>query len=261
MLSFHKKNKNSRAIASTTNKGKKKIIYYNQEPECDSDEEDICEVFDKLFTSGMEHIKLKKEKLQILPSLDRRDIIYISGPSGVGKSTVTSNFAKSYNKLFPDNEVFLFSRKDEDPAFDKLKFLTRIDFDETFIENPLHPKDVQDSLCIFDDAHNYRGKLGKEIMNTQVELMDLGRSYNVSVIITSHLIANFKQSRAILNELHGLVIYPAAGSYHQIRYALKTYMGVSNEFINKIMKLKTRWCYINKFPKYVVYEKGAFIFS
>jgi hypothetical protein len=64
--------------------------------------------------------------------------------AGSGKSTYLGNYAEEYSKMFPSNPIFIFSRLDEDPAFDSLPNHIRIKLDESFIDNeepePEQPK-------------------------------------------------------------------------------------------------------------------------
>jgi hypothetical protein len=205
-----------------------------------------------------QNMTINNKTMEILPDINRQ-IIYIAGPSGVGKSYFTSKYCEKYHKIFSENDIYLFSRKNEDPAFDKHKYIKRILIDESFIDDPIHPEELKNALVIFDDSHTFRGKLKKEIMNTQTDLMDLGRAGNTNMIITSHLMTNYAETRSVLNECSAIVVYPESGSYHQMKYTLCTYFNIDKNDIKKILKLKSRWCYINKFPKYAVHEGGIFV--
>lgn len=223
-------------------------------------QDDIFKKSKKFIKSEMKNeIVFKNNNVEIIPYMDKRQIIYIAGPSGVGKSYITAKYAEKYHKLFPDNKIFLFSKKGKDELFDEKKYIKRVDIDEELFENEIDVDLFKNSLVIFDDAHTYRGKIEKGLIYLQADLMNLGRSDNVNMVITSHLLTDYKKTRDILNELTGIVIYPHGTSYHQIRYALLTHFGLDKKQIQKIMKLNSRWVYINKFPRYIIYEKGIYL--
>jgi hypothetical protein len=92
--------------------------------------------------------------------------------------------------------------------------------------------------------------------------MEVGRKLNCNMIITNHLvIPNEKKfARTLLNEINMISLFPKSGSSQQIKYALKTYWGMNNKQIDKILDLKSRWVIISKtYPQYVLYENGCFI--
>jgi len=51
---------------------------------------------------------------------------FISGPSGSGKSTFSAGLVRVYEKRFPNNKIFMISSLQEDPAFDDIKQLIRV---------------------------------------------------------------------------------------------------------------------------------------
>jgi predicted ATP-dependent serine protease len=54
---------------------------------------------------------------QLLPDKTAsRQIIYITGASGIGKSTFTRKFVKEYKKIWKDRDVYLFSALKEDES-------------------------------------------------------------------------------------------------------------------------------------------------
>ena len=115
------------------------------------------------------------------------------------------------------------------------------------------------SLCIFDDCHTYTGRIGKSLEQLQRDLMNLGRSYKTNIVITSHLLNNYKQTRDVLNELTKLVIFPSGTSYHSLKYCLSKYFGLDKKEIEKLLKLDSRWVCISKFPRYIIAQKDIYI--
>jgi hypothetical protein len=200
--------------------------------------------------------------IQPLPNPNSRECLYVCGPSGSGKSTFISHYITEFKKIHPTYDVILFSRVDHDPVLDKHKPI-RILMDNKLINNPINPDELTDSLVIFDDTDTIPQKPLKDaITNLKDSLLEIGRHENVYVAITSHLINNYKETRKVLNECHSLTIFPGGGAAHSIKYALKTFFGLDNEEIRKIMKLPSRWVTVRKlYPQLVMYNKGIYLLS
>lgn len=213
-------------------------------------------------------LEIKGNKIKIIPCVDPndRDTIYCAGKSGSGKSTWVGNFIERYKKLFPRNNVILFSLKQQDPALD-VHNIIRIDLDEDLYINPIDLKEITNSLVIFDDVDCIDEKASasnKMIKNALMALKDkilqIGRSDNITIAITSHNVTDYKKSRIVLQESSLMTLFPSSGSNKQLEYCLKEYAGFNKEQIAKIKKLTTRWVTIRlTAPIVVIYERGVFI--
>jgi energy-coupling factor transporter ATP-binding protein EcfA2 len=189
--------------------------------------------------------------------------VLVAGPSGSGKSTWVRNYASMYKTIYPDAKIWLFSRKDYDPSLDGLE-LTRIILSDDLVANPLEIEEVSraspgGSMVIFDDCDCVTSnQLSKSIFAFQMQLLELGRQWNIQVVIAQHLIIGVKsqqQARVILNEMGSLVVFPGAGSANQISYALTKYYGLTKKQINLLMNMKTRSLSIIKmYPQFVIAE-------
>ena len=188
-----------------------------------------------------------------------RQVFMITGMSGSGKSTYTGQLINTYNKTFPENQVFVFSNKDSDPALDK-EDIKRIQINEELIDEPIHLDELSNSLVVFDDIE---GNPDKKINNEMDRLRDIilqqGRSYKVSFCYISHLANNYKQTRTILNECNSITIFPAMTTKYALKYLLEKYFGFDKDDINKVVNLPSRWVTINKAPICVMYEKGCYL--
>lgn len=196
---------------------------------------------------------------------DQVDHIYVSGSTGSGKTTWVANYIYYYKKFFPKREIFVFSRLKEDPVLDK-HGVTRIEIDDDLLDNKMEPKEfVEESkygaLVIFDDIASIPDKeLNKEVHRIRDDLLEVGRHHNISVISTSHMLMNYKQTRNLLNEASAVVFFPKTSSKYHINRYLKVYGGMSNKEIEKIMSLNSRWVYHRKnVPQLIMYEKGCFL--
>ncbi len=169
---------------------------------------------------------------------------YAAGPSGSGKSTWVGKAIKEFLKDHPSTPLFLFSRVDEDSAFDGLPF-TKILLNQELIENPLNVEELPDNcLCVFDDIDTINNdKLLKSVYNLMGQVMEVGRHKNIEIFITCHLILgnNRKMSRTIMNELSTFTFFPKACSPAHSEYALVTYMGCTKKQVKKILDTESRW--------------------
>ena len=99
-----------------------------------------------------------------------RKINYIAGASGSGKSTFAKKLIIKHSLMFPEAPIYILSRLDNDPAFDKLEadgMLIRIPIDEEFVEQPIDMlEDIPEgSLVVFDDIDTFRNKETVNVIN------------------------------------------------------------------------------------------------
>lgn len=228
----------------------------------DSDSDDENYYFGKSIT-------LKKGNFYPVPNFETREITYICGMSGCGKSTMANLLAKTYYHMFPNNPIYLFSKLMNDNAFQELekkRIIKRVQINESIVENPINIQtEIKNGgLVIFDDVDTFTDpKIIKAIVNLKNDILELGRHYNIYCIIISHLInPNSKaQGRTIMNELHNLIIFPrGGGSVYQQKYCLKNYFGFDTKKIDSILSMKTRWVQISKtYPQYILSEDQCII--
>jgi len=214
-----------------------------------------------LNDKGVNEIKIPDGILQVLPNNDIVEKIYISAPSGAGKSTFVGKWMKEYKKSHKDSPIYVFSTVDEDKALDKNNPI-RINLDEDLLEEPLEPVELEKSLVVFDDSDTIRQKeIRSYLALLRDHLLEVGRHYKIRLLITSHLLSNYAHTRRILNEATSVVVFPRAGTgtYH-IKNFLKTYCGFDTIQTKKFINLPSRWVLVNRgYPQYVLHEHGAYI--
>ena len=203
------------------------------------------------------HLKIANEsKFQHIPDTTKeREIIYITGPSGSGKSTYTRMFLEEYKKKYKDREIYMFSSLKEDPSLDKIK-PKRFKLDDTLWKDPIDPEELQDSVCIFDDIDVISDRKIKEaVYNILNNILEIGRHFNITCIITNHLPTNGRDTRRILNEAHAYVYFPhSAGG--KIKYLLQEYLDIDKKMIKYFKNAHSRWCCIFKnFPQAYMLEQ------
>ena len=201
-------------------------------------------------------------KIELLPSQKKgeRHFIVISGKSGSGKSFWTRNYIKNWLKLFPKNPVFIFSPVMEDKAYDDLK-IQRVILDESLLEDPIDVEDLENSLCIFDDHDQIKEpQIKAEIKRLIDNIAEIGRHKNISCCVLIHKIANFKDTRNLLNEATHTVLFLRGFKGGINKYYLTKYQELDKKEIEKVYKLPSRWvCFQCNYPAYIMYEKGVYV--
>ena len=112
---------------------------------------------------GDNEIKLKDGILQPLPNKNVVEKIYISAPSGAGKSTYAGKWIGEFAKMFKDDDILLFSSITRDKALDKHD-PTRITLDNDLLNDPIEPNEIPNSLVIFDDVDTIRDRNMRKYM-------------------------------------------------------------------------------------------------
>lgn len=200
-------------------------------------------------------------KLEVMPRKDIVEKLYVSGVSGSGKSTYVGKYLKHFKKMFPDDQINVFSSVDEDEALD-VHDPVRVDLDEA-VDDPYLVQDFESSISVFDDTNTIRDKMVRDAVNAvQAELIEIGRHYQARVIVTSHILCNYKQTRQILNEATSVTFFPnSSGKYH-INNFLRTHAGLDRDQIERVFLLPSRWVTIYRtFPSYIIWEKGVSLLS
>ena len=198
------------------------------------------------------------ETFELLPNPDpnKRNLYYIAGSSGSGKSYITVKIVQNYQRLFPDRKIFLVSGLEEDETIDRIPNLVRLtddDIEDFDINNPI----FSDSFFIFDDWENLDNLKPVEKMIKNILIM--GRKHkggqgNISAAILSHQINRGKGlGTLILNESTHYILYPTSTSHHSLNYILGKYVGMEEKEIRSLKKVKSRWVAVHKnYPNYLL---------
>jgi hypothetical protein len=191
-----------------------------------------------------------------------RDIVYLSGQSGCGKSTAIKKFAERYRRIWPKRHIVLVSALEEDSTLrtnEPPLYIQRLNLD-SLVEDPVKLDELQDVLLIFDDVEG----MPKETAIAVQELADLvgnrGRHQATSLLYASHLSTDYKRTRNLLMESHWYVFYPSATSAKQLLHLLSTYGGLDREQVQTARRLPSRWVALRKmYPPSILFDGGAYI--
>lgn len=239
-----------------TDKRKETIKISIAEDDEESDEETQFKKREKTFNA----INLKKGKFQYMTDKGRdRETIYCCGSAGSGKSYWIKLYLENcYMKQFKNNQIYLFSECEDDPAFSNIKMNRFKIKDDKFLDDPLDFRDFENCLCIFDDIDAIKGKLGKFLYDLRDKLLKNSRKYGVSVITTNHSPTGLDQ-KAVLNESNVIVFF-MHNFNRSLKYLLQNYIGMDKLGIENLRKLKkSRWtAYIKCFPNVIMDEYNLY---
>tara|TARA_R110000868_G_scaffold227697_1_gene480726 strand:- start:52 stop:822 length:771 start_codon:yes stop_codon:yes gene_type:complete len=224
-----------------------------------------------VYTEGDDNDMIKKQfnnikltgesKFQQIPDPDtERQILYITGASGSGKSTYAAKYIKEYKKIFKNNPVYVFSALKDDESLDVIK-PKRIIIDDSLYTNPLNVEDFESSIVIFDDIDVISDKKQREaVYNILNQILETGRHFHISCIITNHLSTAGKDTKRVLNECHSVVYFPFSGSGVGLKRLLVDYLGLDKKDIIKAKKCKSRWvCIFKNYPQIIMCERDLWM--
>jgi len=206
---------------------------------------------------------------QPLPDTDKnkRKVWYIAGACGCGKSYTAKTIANNYIKLYPNRPIYVVSKLEEDETLDSINGnIQRLNYRD-FEDNPPDINEFYDCLIIFDDFDTISPKKVLDRVLTFIDdISIMGRKHkddqgNISMVVISHYLTNYKKTRLILNECDFLTLFPQATSTHALNYVLKNYVGMDKNDVKKLKQLG-RWIMIHKmYPQYVLSQQNAYLLN
>ena len=225
------------------------ILYINNDKIDDSSRKEI--IFDKnTQVRPLPIINPKGEK--------QNTRMFISGPSGSGKSHFANQFLKQYIKLYPEKKIYYISRLNDDPAFNNID-MKKINCNKDEILN-YEPEFFKNSIVIMDDFEmiNDKEKLNHtyHIRNT---ILETGRHSNTDIIIVSHQLTNNQKTKLVHFESNLIVMFPKS-NFNPIKKYLKSYVEDDKCLFNKLKNIKSRWIVLKKsYPMAFIHEEGSFL--
>lgn len=221
----------------------------------------VSDKSDDNITKDFTQIKLTDGKFQHVPdTTTERSCIYITGASGSGKSYYTKNYCIEYKKTFKKRQIYMFSALSEDETLDMLD-LQRVKIDDSLISDPIDVSEFKESLVIFDDIDVIGNKKHREAVYTVLnQVLEIGRHFKISCIITNHLPTGGRDTRRVLNECSSVVYFPNSGAPRTMRYLLEQYVGLTKEDMIRAKKSKSRWiCVFKNYPQVIMSETSMWL--
>ena len=203
----------------------------------------------------------------LLPNTDskKRDVYYIAGASGSGKSYLAKQLADNYTRLYEDRPVYIVSKLDTDETLDSMETPgIRLDY-SNWVNEPPDINQFSNCMFIFDDCDGITGKVGDAVQAFTNDIAITGRRHgdnqgNITMLYITHNITNYKKTRLLLNEATHYIIYPNNSSPNQLRYLLLNYVGLEKDDL-KGLKREGRYVMIKKgFPTYTISKSKAKIY-
>ncbi|CAN0425846.1 unnamed protein product, partial [Ectocarpus fasciculatus] len=189
-----------------------------------------------------------------------RQILYVSGASGSGKSYYTAAYLREFHKLFPKHKIYVISSVSKDKALDSIPGLKRIRLDETFINTAFTIEDFRDSMVVYDDTEMISNKtIQQKITAIKDLILTTGRHTGTFMIITSHLTCNREKTKLVLVESHSVTLFLVSMGHNSLKYFLESAFGFSKAQIDRIKGLSSRWVTLFRTaPVTVMHENGMF---
>ena len=223
----------------------------------------------KIFYDCKEWIKKRNSKIilrdtklkfEYLPSNKFIERVLVSGISGSGKSTWSSHYIKNYLKQNKKNPFYVISNVAEDEVIDKLNPVRLEPYDVA--TEGMTIDEVENSIMLIDDVDTIENSsIRKAVRSFVNNMLEVSRHYKTNLIITSHHIQNYQQTRTQLNESNIVVLFMKSNA-RAIKNYLKSYENFTEDQINRFLNLNSRWGMLFKgfdYPPFVLYERGAYI--
>ena len=235
---------------------KKPITYISVAPLQEQNKINMIEAIGTPDNESIQHLPF-----QDLKGGNNRQILYINGASGSGKSYYTAMYIKEYLKMFTKNNVYIFSSLKEDKKIDELNKtrIKRIKLNEKFVNTPLTIEDFKNSLVVYDDTEMISNEyLAQKLFALKSLIMTTGRHTNTFYIETCHLPGGH-QNKLLLAEAFSVTLFLGNMGAKSAHRFLENAFGFNTKQVRMIRNIKSRWVTIFRTtPLTVMYEHGMF---
>lgn len=180
---------------------------------------------------------------------------FIAGGTGSGKSTLSSQILEEYVKMYPKQDIYLFSAIDEDPVYDNNKVLKkhiqRIDIRDDLSDVKM--QDFSNSCCVFDDAALTNTQQHKALQKMKDLILSTGRHSCVDSIVIRQDLLGGKESKFDHIQSQYLGFFPNLGNDEELHYTFNKKYHYSKDTIDKLMGGTSRWVVVHKHvPRYMI---------
>lgn len=138
------------------------------------------QLYERILTDEVQSkdITLDSGAFELIPSPDpkKREVFYIAGASGSGKSYIAKGLGEYYQKLFPERSVYLISKLDEDSGtLDKMKPKPKRINIQSLIDDYPDLDEFKNCMVIFDDYDTFTGPAEKVVHKLIDDLATMGK--------------------------------------------------------------------------------------
>lgn len=203
--------------------------------------------------------------------------IFLTGPSGSGKSWLAKEIMKHDDKARP---IIVFSKITDDDSLKELKklkiskssFPDQRDGGSRMIKINLQTEDdllnlpsnheLKNCVCLFDDIDAFPREIADFLNAYRDSILECGRHHNITVLSTSHQLYNWAKTRVILNEAEMVCLFPHANKRSSMTF-LRDRMGLGKHQVQRIVNeaMDCGRCLICKMsaPNLIMHEKGIIL--
>lgn len=206
-----------------------------------------------------------------------RTTMYIAGRAGSGKSVWAAGVVRRFHKIWPDRPIFGICKTKfaNDPAYEhipirqitlpKLREFAKNQAERlkrggaSMTSDSGETLDVAEAfgntgcLVIFDDWDSFEKKDKEFVLAVMKDVENLGRKMNISIIVTSHLLTNYNETRGIIAEAEFVVVFPNHTMFQQLAYFCGK-LGLPKDLIETLTS-RGRWVMVhNQHPLFVLSE-------
>ena len=203
--------------------------------------------------------------------------IFISGPSGSGKSFLAKNIIKHDLKARP---IIVFSKIEDDESLSELKKLKvnkssfrdqhdggsrmikmKLDTQSDLLDLPSN-HELKNTVCLFDDINSFPKETADFLNHYRDTLLECGRHQNITVISTSHQVHDWSKTRTALNECQYTCLFPHSSKFASAKF-LSNRMGLRREQCDNVLDTAMnagRFLICrNSAPNLIMHEKGVIL--
>lgn len=214
-----------------------------------------------------------------LPTLadGQRDVLFLTGASGSGKSTASADCARTFCEVFSRSgrqpNVYIVCPDDPalDPAFKNPGFEWGWVSPEALADDipPLETLAEGDDPClvIFDDTEAVSNKAAARAVETFSQAcLERGRKRRIHVHFIGHRAAAGRSTRVILQEQNAVWLPTNGSGSGNVKYLLEKHLGIPGD-VRAALKREAdefgRWIVIrtDATPRYAVTPRRAFVFD
>lgn len=213
------------------------------------------------------HIQDKKKfSLEAVPIFKKRSIVFIAGPSGCGKTTFSMKYINEYLKMNPESSAFIFTANPSDESVrkymgERIKVIM-LKEEDMKKEVELDPTLFRNSIVFFDDMDFLLDdSMIEKVQSLIKRVLGIGRHNNTSIIVSKHMVMDYKSTRLLLAEASLIVTFPHSGSSFFVDSFFKKYFSNANSHIKtELINTSQRWiCCRMIYPQLAFNESNLYL--